>query len=249
MTLRLQSPILLAAALLLLPTPGQADGEREVHGARIELSELVPGIPEELAGVDLGQSPPPGSSRIVTKKEIERQLRQAGFEPKDLDLPARVRAVSPSKKLNAEELASWFAPEIQKALPSGVSLVKVKATTGLTLSPSARVSEVRIPKLPKRPGSIQTGLTVVLTVDREPTHHLPLTAVVDVDPSAARYDMERGNDATLVIQMKSLRVAAQCTALSGADVGDTISFRVKSTGQTLLGRVQSSNQAVVVDSR
>jgi hypothetical protein len=108
---------------------------------------------------------------------------------------------------------------------------------------------VRIPKLGKRPGSVQTGLTVVISVDSEPTHHLPLTAVLDIDPSAARYDLERGADATLVIQMQSLRVTALSTALSNADVGDTISFRVKSTGQTLLGRLVGPREAVVVELR
>lgn len=239
----------LLAALFLAPSPASAQGEREVFGARIELAELVPDVSEELAGVDLGKSPPPGSSRIVTRQEMERQLKSAGFEPKGVALPARVRAVAPSKKLSAAELASWFEPEIRRALPSGVSLVKLKTTMGLTLSPDARVSEVRIPKLGKRPGSVQTGLTVVISVDSEPTHHLPLTAVLDIDPSAARYDLERGADATLVIQMQSLRVTALSTALSNADVGDTISFRVKSTGQTLLGRLVGPREAVVVELR
>lgn len=239
--------VLATAALLGLSSAGHAETSREVLGARIELGELVPDAPAELLGVDLGKCPPPGASRIVTRQELERQLRQAGFEPGGVKLPARVRAVAPSKKLTAEELANWFTPEIQKALPSGVSLLKVKTPNGLTLSPDARVSEVRIPKLPKRSGSVQTGLTVVIAVDQEPTHHLPLTAVVDVDPAAAEYDMARGSDATLVIQMRSLRVTALASALSGADVGDTISFRVKSTGQTLLGRVTSAREALVVE--
>jgi flagella basal body P-ring formation protein FlgA len=126
--------------------------------------------------------------------------------------------------------------------------VKVKVTTSVTLSPDAKIGQVKMPKLPKRVGTVQTAFTAVLTLDQETTHHLPISAVVTIDSDAARYDVERGSDVTLLIRRRALRITAAGTALKDADVGDVVSVRVKSTGHTLLARLTSTNEAEVVDS-
>lgn len=237
-------------AMLVSGFIGAASAEevRQVHGLRIELGELVPDAPAELHLVDIGQSPPPGSSRLVTRKQVEQQLAQAGFASDQLQMPATVRARAEGKTMSASELSDWLAPAIKSALPQGVELVQVRTSTRLTLSPEAKVADIRVPKLPKRVGTVQLGLTAVLSLDGETTHHLPLVVVVSISPQAADYEVRQGATVTLVIQRRTLRITAAATALGGADIGDIAQFRVQSTGRTLKARVVSRDQAVVVES-
>lgn len=233
----------------LFALPTSAEMVRDVEGLRIELGELLPDVADELKNVDIGATPPPGSSRLLTRKEVARQLQQAGFEPSLGSLPDVLRVRSPGKKYSANELSDWLTPAVRRALPSGVTLVRVKATSSVTLSPDANIGQVLMPKLPKRVGTVQTALTAVLTLDQETTHHLPISAVVTIDSGAARYDVERGSDVTLLIRKRSLRISAAGTALKDADIGDVVSVRVKNTGHTLLARLINTTEAEVVDSK
>jgi hypothetical protein len=226
----------------------RAETVRDISGGRIELHEVLPGAPAELAGVDLGASPPPGSSRVLTREQLKQQITQAGFDPAPLDIPQLTRVQAAGKRWSATELSDWLLPAVRQALPPGVSLLKLKTSTSLLLSPDASIGEVRLAKLPKRTGTVQAGLSVVLLLDQEATHHLPLVAVVNISEQAAGYAVSSGADVSLVVRYRTLRVSAAATALKDGDIGDTVPFRVKSSGKTLLARLTSRQEAEVVES-
>ncbi len=67
-----------------------AEIERTIEGTRIQLKDVSDGYDEgELASLDLGPAPPPGNSRLLSRAEVEEQLRAAGDDAKSLRMPQR----------------------------------------------------------------------------------------------------------------------------------------------------------------
>src|SRR5882724_13330009 len=70
-----------------------------VDTARIHLSDVSDGYDDgELATLDLGPAPPPGNSRLLSRGEVEDQLRAAGDNAKSLRMPSVLRVKSASKR-------------------------------------------------------------------------------------------------------------------------------------------------------
>lgn len=237
---------LAVGGLLLVATSVHATPLRVVAGARIELGEVLPDAPEDLRGVDLGRSPPPGTATTLTGNQVRSQLRAAGFNPAELKIPSLIRIRAEGEKLSKEQLASLAGPAVQKALPAGVTLVKLQASAALTLSPETKVGRVLLPKLPKRVGTLRTTLSVELLLEHEVTHRLPLIAIVNLSERAARHDAEKGSMIKLLVRRHSATVSATGSPLMNMDVGQVGQFRVMKTGRILKARLTSPTEAEVV---
>lgn len=255
-------PKLFNAAILLALWPGSAGAEgvqqgaaqaaqlgeaKLVRGSRIELVEILPNSPAELHAIDLGSAPAAGATRLVSKADILREVRAAGFDPASLELPHVVRVKSPGEKLTREALSERLKPRVIEALPKGATLTRLEASVELTLSPEVQFGSVQIPKLPKRVGAVRTSISVELLREGRASQRVPLIATLSLSSTAASYAVPQGSTVSLLIKRRSASISAQGHALADGDVGDVLSFRVASTGRVVKARLESTTSALVVE--
>jgi hypothetical protein len=244
--MRALAKLRISALLLLLAAPGQAQSERVIDAARIRLGDVFPEAPGVVHDVDLGPAPAPGNSRLLSRQEIERQLRDAGRSPSVLRVPASIRVTSAAKRWTVAELETLVEPAIERALPRGARLSKIRVRKGYALSPRAEVGRVTIGKLPKREGSYQTTAMVELVTDRETSVRLPVSVELELGSLATQSVLEKGGTVHLVIERGAARVSAVGIALAAGDVGDVVQFKVQNTHKVLRGRIESRTTAKVV---
>ncbi len=246
MTMRTTRLALVLLAFSTLAVPAGAESIMNVTGRTLRVGDLDPGAPAELADIDLGRAPPPGSSRLLTKKEVFDRVREAGGDPKRLSLPASFRVASTAERWKPAELAVRAEGAVRSALPLGVTLVKLSATQGVTVPPGTIVKNAR-PVIQKRAGRQEITLTAELRSEDEIVARAPIRVVLDVSEEALAPAIRKGDRMTLVIAQGNAHIGANAVALADANQGDTVLFKVTSTGKVLKGRVASRDIAVVVE--
>jgi hypothetical protein len=237
---------LLLLALCSVTSLAGAEESRLVRGAQIHLSDLLASLPAEVADFEISAAPPPGSSRLLTRADIENAASKSGVSLKALKLPRLVRVTSAAKRWSADELVNAALPALTAALPSGVTLKKAKARARAVTSPSASVTGVRLPRLPRREGEHLTTATLELSNDGEIVARIPLALTLDINAAAAVPAVTKGARVQLVIESGPARISASAVALNDGEVGETLQFRVASTQKILYGKVVDSTLARVV---
>jgi len=245
MTKRSLLAFLLASSFCL---SASAEFEQTIDGARIHLKDVSEGYDEgDLAGLDLGPAPPPGSSRLLSRSEVEDQLRAAGDDAKSLRMPAALRVKSAAKRWSPEELRAALTPKLIAALPLGLTFKAAKLNRSLVTSPSVTIGAAHFPKFPKREGELTLTATVDLQQEGITVLRVPVTVVVLVTEAGTRAAASKGARVNLVIQRGAARVSALATAMSDIELGAVGLFRVASTQRVLRARLLSPDAAEVVE--
>ena len=225
-----------------------AEVERTIGSARIHLSDVSDGYDEgDLASLDLGPAPPPGNSRLVSRSEVEEQLRAAGDDAKSLRMPSVLRVKSASKRWSPSELNDAITPKVIDALPLGLKFKGTKFTRALVTSPNVTVGSAHFPKFPKREGDLTLTVTVDMVQDGVTVSRVPVTVIVLVTEAATRAAASKGARVNLIIEHGAARVTALATALSDTELGGLGLFRVASTQRVLRARLLSPDAAEVVE--
>lgn len=244
------SPLALALALTLAHagsvTPAGAEEGRLVRGAQVRLSDLVHELPAEVPDLEVGAAPPPGTSRTIARGEILAAADKSGVNLKQLRLPQSVRVTSAAKRWSTEDLANAATPHLMNALPAGVSIRRARATGKAVTSPSATISAVRVPRLPRREGEYLTTATIELSNDGQIVARVPLQLSLEITASAAVATVTKGARLQLMIESGPARISATAIALSDGEVGETLQFRVATTNKILYGKVLDASLARVV---
>lgn len=243
----------LALCAVIVTTSGSAKAEpvsRVVVGPRIELHELVPEVPDIFRDIDIAPSPPLGSSQLIDRATIVRQIKAAGFDPKALTIPAVVRALRPGRRFTEAELSALLGDAVTEALPQGVTLIQLEPAVPLTLDETAKPGPIVLPKLPKRVGTVKIAFSVEFSTNDGVARRLPITAIVNMNAEAAASTITRGSPVQLSIQSGAATVAADGTSLTDGSIGDKLRFRVNRTGKVLWAVLISPTKArVVTDGR
>jgi Chaperone for flagella basal body P-ring formation len=242
----MRSVTALLAALLCATTLAHAEESRIVRGAQIHLSDLVASLPAEIPDLELGASPPPGASRLVSKSEIESIAARRGVNVRDLKLPSSLRVICAAKRWSADELVNAALPSLTEALPTGVSVKRAKTSAKAVTAPNATVSGVRLPKLPRREGEHMTTGTIELSSDGEIVARIPLSLTLDIGATAAVAAVTKGARVQLMIESGPARITAMAVAMADGEIGDTLQFRVATTHKILYGKVVEPTLARVV---
>jgi hypothetical protein len=241
---------LLAFAILgalALPAPAGAELERTIDGARIRLADVSDGYDDgDLASLDLGPAPPPGNTRLLSRGEVEDQLRAAGDDAKKLRMPRSLRVKSASKRWTPDELRDALTPKVIAALPPGLQFRSAKLNRALVTSPSVVVGDAHIPRFPKRTGELTLTATVDLMQDGATVLRVPVTVIVMVTEQATLPAAGKGARVKLMIRTGSASVSALATALSDTELGGVGSFKVITTQRILRGRLLSPDTAEVI---
>lgn len=239
------SSFLLASSVALTAS---AEAERVIESARIHVSDVSDGYGEtELGELDLGPAPPPGASRLLSRAEVEEQLRGAGGDPKSLHMPSVLRVKSAAKRWSADELREAMTPTLVAALPAGLKFRAMKFNRSLLTSPAVHVGAAHLPKFPKREGELTLTAIVDFVRDEVTVLRVPVTLVVFVTEEATRPALSKGGRVNLVIEHGPARVSALATALSDIELGELGSFRVATTQRILRARLIRPDSAQVVE--
>jgi len=242
----LASRLALVFAALALAAPAHAETVVNLASSSVHVADIDPGVPAELADIDLGRAPPPGSSRIITAREIRQRLVDAGADPKRVRIPASVRVASPAEHWRAAEVAVRADAAVRASLPAGVTLVKLSATQGVAVPPGTIVASAR-PVIPHGAGRHDVTVVAELRQNDEVVARAPLSLTVEVSEEAFAPILRRGDRLTVIVEQGNARIGADAVALADANPGDTIFCRVTSTGKTLKARVRNKDTGLVVD--
>lgn len=242
--MKLRAPFFLALALTA--STAFAEELRVVRGTQIHLSDVIASLPAEVPDIELGAAPPPGSSRLLPKAEIENAASRSGVSLKSVKLPHVVRITSAAKRWSADELVNAGLPALSKSLPNGVTIKRAKTMSKAVTSPNASVSGVRVPKLPRREGEHMTTVTLELSNQGEIVARIPLSVTLNISSAAAAPAVSKGARVQLVIESGPARITATAIALGDGELGETLQFRVATTHKILLARLEEPTLARVV---
>jgi len=237
---------LVVGACLAAALPAGAETIVNVTSRTVHVSDLDPGASAEIGGIELGRSPPPGSSRLFQRREIVDRLREAGADPKQLSMPPSVRVVSTAERWNAAELAARAESAVRANLPPGVTLVRLGALQGVVVPPGTLVASAR-PTIPKRVGRHELTLMAELRADNETVARSPLKLVIEVSEEALAPAVRKGDRITLVVDQGNARIGASGITMADANLGDSVFCKVTSTGKVLKARVTSRDIGMVVE--
>jgi hypothetical protein len=243
-TIRLVAPLL--AALLCASAWASADDTRVVRGTQVHLSDVVSDLPADVPDLEIGAAPPPGSSRTVAKSEIQDAAAKSGVNLKSLKLPTAVRVTSAAKRWSTEDLSNAALPSLNRTLPVGVTIKRARATSKAVTSPSATVSAVRVPRLPRREGEYLTTAMIELSNDGQIVARIPFQLSLEISGGAALPAVTKGTRVQLMIESGPARITATAIALTDGELGDTLQFRVATTQKILYGKVVEPTLARVV---
>jgi hypothetical protein len=235
------------AALLALPLVASAEPVRVVDHARLSLGDIIANPPEGTADLDLGPAPPPGSSRLLTHDELERQLRGRGLDLSKISIPASIRIVAAARRISPDKLSELAAPLIEKLLPPGVKLTSVRASYEVVVPPRTEVQSAEPPRYVRQKGVQRSTTTVQLISDGAPVARVPVTIVLEVSEEAARPDVARSGRINLSFERGLVRVSAAGTVMADANVGDKVGVLVVSTGKVVRAKIVSTGEAEVLD--
>lgn len=241
---RALSPWLVAVALV--SGAAQAEDVRVIDSARVRLGDVVDTGDAELGELDLGDAPPAGASRKITRDELRRRIDAAGLADRRVRLPADVRVKSAGRRVEPAGAEALFGAPVRAALPRGVSLKKVRLARAITVSPRASVGQVVLAKLPRRAGTLRATARVELVRDGELHQVVPVALELELGEEALLPLVAKGTRVELAIERGSARISAGALALSDLDQGEVGQFKVEATGKILRGRVLSRTAATVV---
>jgi hypothetical protein len=225
----------------------RAEPTRTLDHARILLGDVVPTAPEGLADLDLGPAPPPGGSRLLTKPDLERQLRDRGVDISKLSIPAAVRVLGAARHISPAKMAELAAPFIEKELPPGVTLSSVRASYEVVVPPGAEVKAVQLPRILRQKGSQRSTATVELACEGDPVAKVPVAVVLEVSEQAARPDLARQSRVNLSLERGPVRVSTVGQILADANIGDSVRMLVVATGRVVQAKIVSRDEAKLVE--
>jgi Chaperone for flagella basal body P-ring formation len=232
---------------LALPLAAHAEPTKTIDHARILLGDVVSAAPEGLAELDLGPAPPPGGSRLLTKPDLERELRGRGVDVAKLAIPAAVRVVGAAHRIAPEKMAALASPYIEKELPPGVTLTSVRASYEVVVPPGAEVKSVQLPKIMRQKGSQRSTATIELACEGTPVAKVPVAVVLEVSEQAARPDVARQSRLNLSLERGPVKVSTVGQLLADANVGDNVRMLVVATGRVVEARILSRDEARLVE--
>jgi hypothetical protein len=238
--------LVLAFALVLATAPAAAQPTVSVTGRSVRVADIDPNAPHELAGIELCKAPPPGSSRLLTRRDMQTRVREAGFDPKGLALPSTLRLEAPAERWTADDVAARADATVRNALPPGVTLVKLSAARGAVVPPGTSVAGVK-PSVPRRAGRHTITTVAELRADEEIVARAPLTLVLEVSEAALEPLVKKGDRVTLLIEYGNARVGASGLALADANAGDLVWLKVATTGKVLKAKLVSRDTGMVVE--
>jgi hypothetical protein len=253
--------LLLASCFLIVSSLGKAGSFQprvqiqeavQVKGETISLSDLLPAdAPGDLAQichqVILGDSPLIASQRLISRNEIEQQLRDFPYLSKQLQIPERVIVTHERRRLSSAEIVAAIESFMRGGDSHGSHSLNLK---GLDLQAPVFVTQPDPGLEVKRVESdqLERKTRFLLWASNEP-QLLPFYVTVKEESRVGRRGfaapvtstpivlVAAGKPARLVIETATLRLTALVTPLESGAKGQIIRVRNQDTQQLLQAEV------------
>ncbi len=231
-----------AAALALAAPAHAAVKEKAVSSSRITVGDLIENVPGEIADIDLGPAPQPGSTRLLKRDEIKAALPEG---TRNVSIPKEIRVSRKTKQLKVTDIEKMTRTAIDDAgLPKGVTLKAVKPRAAVTVPDGFDDVQIELPRLPRKEGKVTTTATLVLSQEEEELAKLTVTVELDLSALAAMPDAKKGEKGTLVISRGEIEIQAAVTVNEDADLGDVVRVTVTQSNKVLRCRLASAQPAI-----
>lgn len=235
--------LLVAGAVLVLPTAALGEETILVSGSRVRLIDILPDAPRALASSDLGPAPPPGRSRYLDPEEIASRLKAQGISASSLRVPRGVRVESAAHLFTPSELTRLVAGPLAAAMPEGATLVEHSVMSEHLLSPSVSVGTVHLPELIRGREVVSQVITVELVSEGAPVLRLPVRIKVKLGKDLQQAFVESGTSVTLSIVRGQVEVSGVAETLRAAKVGEPVSVRVLATNKVVTAKLVAADRA------
>ncbi|MEM9070797.1 MAG: flagella basal body P-ring formation protein FlgA [Myxococcota bacterium] len=205
----------------------------------IRLAEVLPVLAgSELGDVEVADAPPPGQVRQVRRGQILRAIAEAGLSANGLRIPRSVTVRRGSQELDRDALERVIRPAVTTRLaPCAVESVRVPRT--ITLGEG----EVRVQSEMRPPVRNRTSLSGMVTLS---AGGVSRTVPVRVQLRCPPPVVQPGGRIRIVAQIGNVRATAPGEARQPGRIGDVIRVHNPATRRTLLARIVSESDAVVV---
>jgi hypothetical protein len=215
-----------------------------VPGAKIRAKDILGASAPD---VEIGSTPPIGSSRIVERAEIERAFAGANVAPPK-KLPAAVRVMRKTRRLAAADVATAIRSALTSTgLPRGATMANIRAVATEVPADYQRVA-VELPRLPRRAGTTTVQATVTFLGEDETPLQKAITPVeLVLPPEAAFPEIARGSTLTLVVRRGLVEVSVPAIAAADGDVGAILPVTLKPSGRVLRARTIDKDHAVALE--
>ncbi|MBX3220520.1 MAG: hypothetical protein KF795_08385 [Labilithrix sp.] len=216
----------------------------EVPGAKVRAKDLLGASAPD---VEIGPTPPIGSSRIVERAEIERAFAAADLAPPK-KIPTAVRISRKTRRLAATEVSDAIRTALASTrLPRGATLSNVRAS-GVEVPADFQRVTVDFPVLPRRAGPATAQATVTFLGESDAPLQKAITPIeLVLPPDAAFAEIPRGAPITLVIQRGLVEVSIAGVAATDSDVGAVLPVTIKPSGRVLRARAIDKDHAVSLE--
>jgi hypothetical protein len=245
----LRTAVAVAAALAALGLAGEACAEvRQVAltGSRVRLGDVIKAAPAGASGVDLGPTPPPGGSRIITRDDLRRAVK--GTAAEGLAMPEAVRVTRKTKRLSGPELEALAREELGRGpMPKGATLAGMRPPASAEVPEGCERAGVELPPMPRRAGAYSGSVVVTFYCDGAPTTKVSVPSNFMLSSEAATPDVARGAPLTLVLERGLIEVATAGVAGGEGDVGAVIPVTVRPSGRVLRAKIVSKDRAVALE--
>ncbi len=228
------------------PEGAKPGREMLVASARVRLGDVVPGAPEELRAVDLGPSPAPGGSRVLSRADIVAALPE-GADAKKVSLPHSVRVVRKTTSLAAAALESLAAEAIaRRGIEKGGTLVAARPRAAVSVAAGWDRISAELPRLPRKAGKHLTTATLVFLEGDITLAKVPVPVELALPPGAALPDVKKGARLVFSVERGTFEIRVSGAAGADADVGDPLPVTLES-GKVVRGRLVSRDPAVATE--
>lgn len=220
--------------------------ETALARSRVVLCDVAPKAPAELCDTDLGATPAPGSSRLISRDEVVAALPE-GTPTKGWAIPASTRIVRKTRTVAPVELEKIARRSIaETGLPRGASLAAVRAKSAVTVPDGWDAVSVEVPRPPRKSGKHLATATLVFSEGESVLAKVPVPIEMTLPKSAAQPDVKKGSKLSFVVSRGAIEIKASATATQDADVGETLNVALES-GKIARAKLESKDPAVATE--
>lgn len=240
--------VLIAGLANVAKAPSDSSAMRvEVKGPRIHAADIFPGAAE----IDLGPTPPIGSTRVIEKADIEKAYTAANV-PAPKKIPTAVKVSRKTRKLSALDVDSAVKTALSSThLPRGAELVKVKSVATEVADDYDHVN-VEFPPIPRRAGPATVPATVTFVsmgTTETPIYRTVIPLDISLPPEAAFADVPKNAAVTLIIRKGLVEITLPAVAALDADIGGPCQVMLKPSGRIIRGKAIDKDHVVAEDAQ
>jgi hypothetical protein len=222
-----------------------APADITVISAHVHLGDVLPSAAASDATIDLGNAPPTGGSRTLTRAELAMAFTARGMTAPS-NLPESVHVVRKAKAIAAKEIEQLIqAAVVKHPLKFGVAVATIRSPKNAQVVDGYDDAPVTIPRAPRKMGAVSTTATIEFFYRGESIDKLQVPIELKVDAYGAQPDVTHKSAITLVVKKGVVEISTPATADADADIGESLPVTVKASNKTLIAVLTEKEKALL----